>query len=76
VVKIYDANNEADLAMLTGLLETEGILFHVSQGPLHAAGLPAVASEKGIFVTESDAKRARALIDEYLARVHGPSPQE
>lgn len=74
MVRIYTGASEVDTSIIASLLEAEGILLHVSRGPLHAAGMAALASEKAIFVSESDVERAKKIIDEYLKKVLDNTP--
>lgn len=76
MIRIYASTSEVDTSIIASLLEAEGILLHVSCGPLHAAGLAAVASERAIFVSESDVERAKKVIDDYLEKVHDIAPEE
>lgn len=76
MIRIYASASEVDISMLASLLEGEGVLLHVSRGPLHAAGMAALASEKAIYVSESDVERAKKIIDEYLKKVRDITPEE
>jgi hypothetical protein len=66
--RIYEPRDLLEAEMLMGMLEAEGIDVHLSGRHLvGAVGELPVAGLLGLHVVDSDAERARSLIDTYNA---------
>lgn len=69
MLKLYSPETELDLAFIKSLLESEKIQFFVHNdhyGSLNLGPKIDLVNAKTIFVNESDAVKAKEIIDNYL----------
>jgi hypothetical protein len=78
MIKIYSPNDELELSMIRGVLDTEGIHFFIHNdhfGSMRVGPQIDLFNKKAIMVATEDAGRAREIISDLLER-HLPEEKE
>jgi len=71
MIKIYSPNDEVELSMIRGLLESEGIHFFVHNdhfGSMEVGPQIELFNKKAIMVAPEEVDRAKHVIAEFLGR--------
>jgi hypothetical protein len=69
MIKLYTPDNDVELAIITGLLDEAGILYHVQENHLHRFNMiPApnpVSFRPAVYVTEQNIEQAVAIVRDF-----------
>lgn len=71
MIKIYHPADELELAMIRGVLETEGICYFIHNdhfGSMRVGPQIDLLNKKAIMVSPEDAERAKGIISDLLNR--------
>jgi hypothetical protein len=69
MIKIYSPNDEVELSMIRGLLESEGVDFYVHNdhyGSMKVGPRIDLINKKTVMVAPKDADQARQIITDFL----------
>ncbi len=69
MINIYSPNDEVELSMIRGLLESEGVNFYVHNdhyGSMEIGPRIDLINKKTVLVAPEDADRARLIISDFL----------